>query len=134
MTDVSSAKDKLARSRAALLAAMGHGDAAARVETNTGHGPLARWWRRSHLSTATELATPLLQRYASKHPARLVGYAAGVGSLVVLVRPWRLLSLGMVLSLLVRTTDLPGIVSSYLVPQLGDTEGPRDDFLERPPG
>lgn len=171
MTDVPGAKEKLARSRAALLAAMGYRSTgtqprslaepqtdspadpqwtraekehrrapsassafSARIESKVEHSVLGRWWRRSHLSTAAELGTPFLQHYAARHPAKLMAYAAGTGSLIVLVKPWRLLSVGMVVGLLVRSTDLAGFLSDYLVPQLGDTDGPRDDFLERPPG
>lgn len=166
MKDVASPKERLALSRAALLAAMGYrstdtptgpqlvriakargrtaahaddtasdglGRLADRVEAKVERSVLGRWWRRSHLSTAVELGTPFLQEYAARHPAKLMAGAAGVGSLVVLVKPWRLLSLGMVVGLLVRSTNLAGIVTDYLVPQLGDTEGPRDDFLDRPP-
>lgn len=166
MTDVPSPKERLALSRAALLAAMGYrstgapsgpqlvriakarsrsaahaddpaseglGSFAGKVEAKVERSVLGRWWRRSHLSTAVELGTPFLQEYAARHPAKLMAGAAGVGSLVVLVKPWRLLSVGMVVGLLVRSTNLAGILTDYLVPQLGDTDGPRDDFLDRPP-
>lgn len=155
MTEALTPKEKLAASRAALLAAMGYGS----VSTDTGphivrlaqerrrtpstltgqleakieQGVVGRWWRRSHLSTVAELGRPFLQDYAGKHPAKLMAYAAGTGSLIVLVKPWRLLSFGMIVGLIVRSTDLAGMVSDYLVPQLGDTDNPRDDFLDQPP-
>lgn len=114
-----------------------HGDEPAslsqRVQQGVRHSVVGRWWRRSHLSTATELATPFLQHYAQRHPARLMAYAAGTGSLLVLVKPWRLLSLSMVVGLMVRSTDIAGLISEYLVPELGDTRHPRDDFLDRSP-
>ncbi|SEK08857.1 MULTISPECIES: hypothetical protein [unclassified Variovorax] len=156
MTDLLSPKEKLALSRAALLAAMGYrtvesetGSQVVRLARERGHNAvgsgagmeerversvLGRWWRRSHLSTIAELGTPFLQDYASRHPKKLMAYAAGTGSLIVLVKPWRLLSVGMVVGLLVRSTNLAGVLTDFLVPQLGDTEGPRDDFLDRPPG
>ncbi|SFP84312.1 hypothetical protein SAMN05216567_10995 [Variovorax sp. OK605] len=156
MTDLLSPKEKLALSRAALLAAMGYRTiesetgpqvvrlarergrnavgSGAGVEERVERSVLGRWWRRSHLSTIAELGTPFLQDYASRHPKKLMAYAAGTGSLIVLVKPWRLLSVGMVVGLLVRSTNLAGVLTDFLVPQLGDTEGPRDDFLDRPPG
>lgn len=152
MADVADAKEQLALSRAALLAAMGYrrvdtdtgpqivrvnrepGTApstlAGRVEAKIERSVVGRWWRRSHLSTAAEVGRPFLQDYAARHPAKLAAVAAGVGSLIVLVKPWRLLSLGMVVGLVLRSTDLPGFLSDYLVPQLGDTDSPRDDFLD----
>ena len=148
MTDVLPPKQRLAVSRAALLAAMGYsttekskdGDAHAPFTLSRPEGSqtvrrslIARWWRRSHLSTAAEIGEPFLQDYASKHPAKLIAYSVGLGSLIVLVKPWRLLSFGMVAGLLLRSTDLRGFLSDWLLPELGDTDGPRDDFLDRPP-
>ena len=153
------AKARLAASRAALVAVMAPahprppvrsarpafqaaqpgdessspGSLSQRVQQGVSQSVVGRWWRRSHLSTATELATPFLQHYAERHPARLMAYAAGTGSLVVLVKPWRLLSLSMVVGLMVRSTDIAGLISEYLVPELGDTRHPRDDFLDRSP-
>jgi hypothetical protein len=156
MTEALTPKERLALSRASLLAAMGYRNvvtdtgeqivrvvkepaAAAdtwtrRVEDKIERSVVGSWWRRSHLSTVTELGRPFLQDYAAKHPGKLVAYAAGTGSLIVLVRPWRLLSLGMIVGLVVRSTDIAGMVSDYLVPQLGDTDAPRDDFLDQAPG
>lgn len=155
MTEALTPKEKLALSRANLLAAMGYRNVptdageqivrvaekpaesaatwAGRVEDKIERSVVGRWWRRSHLSTVTELGRPFLQDYAARHPAKLMAYAAGTGSLVVLVKPWRLLSLGMIVGLVVRSTDIAGMVTDYLVPQLGDTDQPRDDFLDQAP-
>ena len=154
MTSDISAKRKLELSRAALLGAMGFtmtdtesGPRIVAVAKGDGRGGLTwsgkarrrversmlgRWWRRSHLSTVAEVGRPLLQGYASRHPARLIAYAAGTGALIALFKPWRLLSLGMVAGLLFRSTDVAGFLSDCLVPELGDTESPRDDFLDLP--
>ncbi|MDH6170057.1 hypothetical protein M2282_005227 [Variovorax boronicumulans] len=155
MTGDLSPKQRLASSRASLLAAMGYaatdtnagprivaiasedgrqGAAGSdRARKGVGRSVVGRWWRRSHLSTVAELGKPLLQDYASRYPAKLVTYAAGTGALIVLVKPWRLLSLGMMVGLLLRSTDVSGLLSDHLVPELGDTDNPRDDFLDRPP-
>lgn len=154
VTTVAEAKARIEASRAALVAVMApprHGagaprdalpgaappDALAtlaqRMQHKLGRSMVGRWWRRSHLSTATELATPFLQEYAARHPAKLMAFAAGTGSLLVVLKPWRLLSLSMVIGLAVRSTDIAGLLSEYLVPELGDTEHARDDFLDRSP-
>jgi hypothetical protein len=104
-----------------------------RVQQRLRQGVAGRWWRRSHMSTVTELATPFLQHYAARHPAKLMAYAAGTGSLLVILKPWRLLSLSMVIGLMVRSTDIAGMLSDFVVPELGDTSHPRDDFLDRSP-
>lgn len=158
MTEALTPKERLALSRASLLAAMGYRKVATdtgeqivrvvkepepaaaaatwsrRVEDKIERSMVGSWWRRSHLSTVTELGRPFLQDYAARHPGKLMAYAAGAGSLIVLVKPWRLLSLGMIVGLVVRSTDIAGMVSDYLVPQLGDTDAPRDDFLDQSPG
>ena len=155
MTDVLTPKQKLASSRAALLAAMGYrtldneagsqtvalAEEQGRIRGAPSSGSqerfersvLGRWWRRSHWSTVAEVGRPFLQHYASRHPAKLIAYAAGTGALIVLVKPWRLLSLGMIVGALLRSTDVSGFLSDCLVPELGDTDHPRDDFLEQAP-
>ncbi|RZL93769.1 MAG: hypothetical protein EOP82_06605 [Variovorax sp.] len=134
MNDVAEAatpKEKLAHSRAALLAAMGFEE----VRTGEGErivesvpqppplGPLAsrlhaswlgRWWRKQPAHSAVALIEPGLQRYASRNPWRLVTYAAGAGCALLLLKPWRLLSAGAVITLLLRSSDIAGAVSTYL--------------------
>ena len=143
MNDAFTPSERLAFSRAALLAAMGYNalettavgpSAAASWNANRrGRASLiGRWWRRSHLSTFAEIGMPFLQDYASRHPARLVAYAAGTGSLIVLVRAWRILSFGMVVGLVLRSTDLSALLSDGLAANSGAAEGTRDDFLDQP--
>lgn len=143
-----SPKERLARSRAALMLAMGYrtvgpeesphavpiaaaadvrpASRSARIEAKIERSVIGRWWRRSHLSTVAEIGRPFLQDYASRHPAKLMGFAAGTGALIVLVRPWRLVSLGMAAGLLMRSTDLRGLVADYLLPQQLGTDGELD--------
>lgn len=138
MMEVLSAKARLAQSRAALLAAMTPRVSDApppstligKVEAKVERSVVGRWWRRSHMSSAVEIGTPFLQEYAGRHPARLMAGAAGVGALIVLVKPWRLLSLGMVVGLIVRSTDIAGLIGDYIAPQLG---GEREDLLDPHP-
>ncbi|MDM0108846.1 hypothetical protein QTH97_28155 [Variovorax sp. J22R24] len=121
-------KDKLALSRAELLAAMGYQQVDGTVGitdvqalappqgwTADGRlGFLARWWRRHPASTALELVKPGLARYAHRHPAKLVAYSASAGSLLVLLKPWRLLSVGALIALLFRASDLSGALYTAL--------------------
>lgn len=122
------AREKLARSRAALLLAMGyqgddlvHGrsmapdvDARPSLLARLGLGVLARWWTRHPLNTAVEVSRPLLDRYAHRHPGRLVAYGAGVGGLLVILKPWRLLSLATVVTLLFKGSDIAATVTSLV--------------------
>lgn len=56
------------------------------------------WWRNHPVHVALEVAEPMLGHYAKEHPIKVLGIAAGVGAATVVLRPWRLLSLGSLLS------------------------------------
>jgi hypothetical protein len=73
-----------------------------------------RWWRRHPANAAGQLARPLLERYAREEPAKLVGAAAAAGALVVLVKPWRLLSITAVLAAVVKTSDVADMVTTLM--------------------
>ena len=75
---------------------------------------LSSWWRQHPASIATDIASPLLQRFAQDKPLQLIGIAAGVGAAAVLIKPWRLISIGSVLWASLKSSDLTGIVASML--------------------
>lgn len=53
---------------------------------------LARsWWRNHPANYAVQIVRPSLDDYAAKEPFKLVGIAAAVGAVAVLIRPWRAL-------------------------------------------
>jgi len=80
---------------------------------------MGRWWRGHPASYALALLEPGLERYARLRPGRLVAYAAGAGAALVVLRPWRLLSLGAIVALAFKATDVVGAVSAALdVPKL----------------
>ncbi|MDM0001193.1 hypothetical protein QTI24_21480 [Variovorax sp. J22P240] len=115
-------RDKLALSRAELLAAMGYQQIEDTLGTpevqalpapraslgSSRPGFLSRWWRQHPASTAMELLEPGLARFAHRHPGKLITYSASVGSMLVLLRPWRLLSVGAVIALLFKASDISG--------------------------
>ena len=76
---------------------------------------LGSWWRQHPASIATDIANPLLQRFAQDKPLQLIGIAAGVGAAAVLIKPWRLISIGSVLWASLKSSDLTGIVASMLL-------------------
>ncbi|MDM0078500.1 hypothetical protein QTH90_29115 [Variovorax sp. J2P1-59] len=134
-------KDKLALSRAELLAAMGYQQIDGPLGTTeaqalpTPHrvssdrlGFLARWWRRHPASTALELMEPSLSRFAHRHPAKLMAYSACAGGLLVLLKPWRLLSVGAAVALLFRASDLSGAIHTALRSSGRATTEPSDNI------
>ena len=72
------------------------------------------WWHRNPASAAVELASPLLGDYASTHPFRLIGLSAGVGAAIVVIRPWRMVSLGTLLVAAVKSSGLTSALISML--------------------
>lgn len=73
-----------------------------------------RWWRRHPANAVTQVARPLLKRYAREEPAKLVAAAAATGALLVLVKPWRLLSITAVLAVVLKTSDVADLVNTLM--------------------
>ena len=73
-----------------------------------------RWWRRHPAHAAGQLARPLLEHYARKEPAKLMAAAAATGALLVLVKPWRLLSVTAVLAAVLKTSDVADVVNTLM--------------------
>jgi hypothetical protein len=73
-----------------------------------------RWWRRHPANAAGQLARPLLERYAREQPAKLIAAAAATGALVVLLRPWRLLSITAMLGAALKTSDVADLVTTLM--------------------
>lgn len=67
-----------------------------------------RYWRDHPARLVVRLAVPLLAHWGRHHPLALVGIAAAAGALLVITRPWRLVSLT---GLLVGTLKSPRLLS-----------------------
>ena len=122
-------KAKLALSRAELLAAMRDRPArrskdppsipalpppglAGPTIPRPGASFVSRWWRQHLASPVLDLTQPILEHYATRNPVRLMALAAGAGCAMVVLRPWRLLSLGAALALIFRGSALADAVSA----------------------
>lgn len=73
-----------------------------------------RWWRRHPANAVGQLAKPLLKRYAREQPFKVLGAAAGIGAAVVLIKPWRLLSITAVLAAVLKTSDMADLVTTLM--------------------
>ncbi|MEJ7687246.1 MAG: hypothetical protein WKG52_09795 [Variovorax sp.] len=82
--------------------------------TSVARSMTQRWWRRHPANAVGQLARPLLDRYARDQPVKLVTAAATIGVLVVLVKPWRLLSVTALLAALLKTSDIADIVTALM--------------------
>lgn len=73
------------------------------------------WWERHPASMAVELSRPILNDYAKSHPFQLLGISAGTGAAIVVLRPWRLLSVGALLGAALKSSGLTNALVSMLV-------------------
>jgi hypothetical protein len=73
-----------------------------------------RWWRRHPAHAVGQLARPVLEHYARTEPAKLMAAAAATGALLVLVKPWRLLSVTAVLAAVLKTSDVADVVNTLM--------------------
>ena len=85
------------------------------------------WWRQQPASMGLELATPLLSEYASRRPARFLAIAAAAGAVMMVARPWRLISATGLLVALLKSSQLSGL----LMAALSAADAPRDRPLRR---
>lgn len=95
----------------------GSGGAAGRRFTGWGGG-LRRaahaWWRHHPAHMALELATPALSSYGRRNPVRYLGIAATVGAVVLVARPWKLISATGLLVAVLKSSQLSSLVISAM--------------------
>jgi len=72
------------------------------------------WWRRHPLHAAGQLARPLLERAAHERPVALMVAAAATGGVLVLTRPWRLLTVSAAIAALFKTSELAGVINTLM--------------------
>lgn len=72
------------------------------------------WWRHHPAQLAVEMASPALASVLRKHPFPILALSVGVGALVVVTRPWRLISVTTLVVALVKSSQLSGVVMSAL--------------------
>lgn len=129
-----SAQQRLAASRQALLRDMKrdtlepgtpeHEEATADiaesgVDASAGTWELVRqvarsWWQGHPAHLALDVAKPMMQTYAQEKPFHVLGIAAATGAAIVVLRPWRLVSLTGVALAMLKSTELSGVVHSFM--------------------
>ena len=140
---MSDAADKLARTRLAIIAhvqsrerrnarresarteeqeaATDEGDWESEEQPRTLSGWISRlkrvggaWWRHHPAHMGLELATPVLSDFAARRPLQYLGIAAALGAVIVVARPWRLISVTGLLVALVKSSQLSSMVLSAM--------------------
>ena len=72
------------------------------------------WWQHHPAHLAVDIGRPFLNKFAQEKPMQLLGIAAGVGAAVVLVKPWRLVSLTGLAVAAFKSTNLSSTLLSML--------------------
>jgi hypothetical protein len=72
------------------------------------------WWRSHPAHLGLDLATPVLSSYAARKPVQFLGIAAAVGAVVMIARPWRLISVTGLIVALVKSSQLSSVVMSAM--------------------
>jgi len=72
------------------------------------------WWNRHPASAAVELASPLLTDYARENPFKLMGISLAAGAALVMVRPWRMVSISTLLITAVKSSGLSNTLITML--------------------
>ena len=87
---------------------------------------LRTWWRHHPAHFAVSVAQPVLGRYARQNPFRLLAISAGVGAALVVLKPWRLVSMGGIALATLKSSEFSGLLMSVLssVPEDTDPPGP----------
>ena len=88
---------------------------------------LNSWWQHHPAQLALDLAIPVLGRYAEKKPLQLLGLAAGAGAAIVLIRPWRLVSVTGLLLTALKSSKVSTLVLSLLTNHNSSTQSPPVD-------
>ena len=87
---------------------------------------LSAWWRHHPAHLAVEVGKPLLRHYAQDQPMKLIGIAAAVGAATVLLRPWKLVSVGGLLLATLKSSQVTGLALSMLSRNSVPTTTPKD--------
>lgn len=72
------------------------------------------WWRHHPAHMVVELSTPALTNYARRKPYQYLGIAAAAGALLLVARPWKLISVTGILVALFKSSQLSSLVMSAL--------------------
>lgn len=95
------------------------------------------WWQSHPAHLALEVAEPVFEKYARTHPMKVLALSAATGAALVLIRPWRLVSVTGLMVAAVKSTQMSALASAMLRPTASEpmrrhaAERAREEELER---
>jgi len=72
------------------------------------------WWRYHPAQMAVQIASPILQSYARRRPAQMIGISLALGAVVMFVRPWKLVSITGILFAILKSSQVSSLLLSAL--------------------
>jgi hypothetical protein len=87
---------------------------------------LTAWWHNHPAYSAALIAQPVLTRYVHERPLQVVGIAAAVGAAAVVLKPWRLISVGALVAATLKSQDITRLMMS-LIAQAMPPEDRKDE-------
>ncbi len=129
---VTAALERLAESRQAIVRHMNHETLEAvdtveglgqgdreEIDASSGTWGLVKqvttsWWRGHPAHMALDFLKPMVQSYAEDKPVRMLGISAAIGAAIVVIRPWRLMSLTGVLIAVAKSKELSEVMHSMM--------------------
>lgn len=80
------------------------------------------WWQQHPAHLVMELAEAALRAWAQRHPMKLLAASAAAGALLVIARPWRLVSVTGLLLTALRSPQLSSLALSALARSRGTAD------------
>ena len=75
------------------------------------------WWYNHPAQLALALGKPVLDKYAQEKPLQLLGISAAAGAAIVLLKPWRLVSVTSLAMTAIKSSQVSGVLLSLLTTQ-----------------
>lgn len=88
---------------------------------------LSAWFRGHPAYSAAMVARPVIEGFAREKPVQVLGIAAAVGAAVVLLKPWRLISVGALVAATLKSGDMSRMVMSMMADVMTPPSPPHKD-------
>jgi hypothetical protein len=88
------------------------------------------WWRYHPAHMAADLASPLMRSYARRKPVQLLAIAAAAGAALTFARPWRLISLTTLIVALLKSSQLSHLMMAAMSAADFRKDGQRPEWKE----
>ena len=72
------------------------------------------WWRSHPACLTVDVVQPMVESYAKANPLKLIGFSAAAGAVLVMAKPWRLISVTGVLVAALKSTQMTSLIASVL--------------------